>query len=138
MHTSTDLVNSQSANIRMPISGLLRPDRALPFLLFTGCSHRCINGSCRQAKEYANSICPKTPEIEEKFAELPAEEDELDDKIAEAEARLDGITLNNPGVMREFKERQKKINDLRKRLDDTTTWLQAQQAVMLRIRVRPC
>ena len=91
---------------------------------------------CRKAKADATAICPRTPEWEAKFATLPTTADELEDVIADAEARLEGITLNNPGVMREFKERQKKINDLKRRLEDTITWLTAQRARMDDIRVR--
>ena len=96
----------------------------------------CSNVECRKALEEAEAICPRTPEWRAKFETLPDNAEELEDKIAESEARLEGITLNNPGVMKEFRERQKKITDLKKRLEDTTTWLEAQQANMQEIRVR--
>lgn len=93
---------------------------------------------CRRGKAEAIAICPKTPEMEAKFATLPQGAEELEDKITEAEARLEGILLNNPGVMNEFKARQKKINEQKKRLEDTITWLTVQRSEMQDIRVSPC
>eukprot|EP01125_Pyxidicula_operculata_P010455 TRINITY_DN3435_c0_g1_i3.p1 TRINITY_DN3435_c0_g1~~TRINITY_DN3435_c0_g1_i3.p1 ORF type:complete len:1071 (-),score=240.16 TRINITY_DN3435_c0_g1_i3:89-3301(-) len=68
-------------------------------------------------KEKANSICPLTEEITQKFQELPSDIDELKDKIAIYQGKADAIFVNDNRILQEFETVKTKLEEKERELE---------------------
>ncbi|KAL6125214.1 hypothetical protein ACLB2K_073273 [Fragaria x ananassa] len=77
---------------------------------------------CRQqlsaAKNHAESIAMMTPELQRAFLEMPTTIEDLEAAIDETTSQANSILLLNQNILKEYEDRQRKIDAIAKKLEE--------------------
>ena len=71
-----------------------------------------LKNETRARRATAEQKCPITQEVREKFEQLPDDEALVEAGIRECRSRISNTVAANPGIVREFEEREREIEQL--------------------------